>query len=341
MALRPLLQFVEGFTAREALCDLPFNFPKVWVFNAFTGKCTTGATTVRSEDHGPYHGSWQGLLPIEPSVVFTLIILAFHLLKASTASLPRAQPHTVMKFTATRPRDYGDFDGSSRGTTARGGARGPLASGPSELAILHEPKAGPRDLPRSVVKTMSRGGGTFTNRGQDREGGRGPWVVFGQAWGILGLWLRLAPLAWHLTLFVEEFSSIASPLTALTKKKAKFVLSQACEESFQVLKDRITFALVFTLPKGINGFVVYCDLSRVGLGCVLMQNGKVIAYASTQLKTHEKNYITHDLELAAVIFALKIWRHYLYRVHVDVFTDHKILQYVFSQRTRISAKEDG
>ncbi|WMV48389.1 hypothetical protein MTR67_041774 [Solanum verrucosum] len=78
--------------------------------------------------------------------------------------------------------------------------------------------------------------------------------------------------------------------------------------------------------------MVYCDASRVGLGCVLMQNGKVIAYASRQLKVHEKNYPTHDLELAAVVFALKLWRHYLYGVHVDIFTDHKSLQYVLTQK---------
>ncbi|KAH0720060.1 hypothetical protein KY284_005090 [Solanum tuberosum] len=137
-------------------------------------------------------------------------------------------------------------------------------------------------------------------------------------------------LAGYYRRFVEGFSSIASPLTTLTQKKAKFVWLEACEKNFQELKDRLTSASVLTLPEGTNGFVVYCDASRVGLGCVLMQNGKVIAYASRQLKVHEKNYPTHDLELGAVVFALKIWRHYLYGVHVDVFTDHKSLQYVFS-----------
>ena len=78
--------------------------------------------------------------------------------------------------------------------------------------------------------------------------------------------------------------------------------------------------------------MVYCDVSRVGLGCVLIQAGKVIAYASRHLKVHEKNYPTHDLKLATVVFALKLWRNYLYGVHVDVFTDHKSLQYVFTQR---------
>ena len=98
------------------------------------------------------------------------------------------------------------------------------------------------------------------------------------------------------------------------------------------MKTRLTSAPVLTFPDGVDGFVVYCDASRVGLGCVLMQKGKVIAYASRQLKPHEKNYPTHDLELAAVVFTLKIWRHYLYGVHVDVFTNHKSLQYVFTQR---------
>ncbi|WMV19379.1 hypothetical protein MTR67_012764 [Solanum verrucosum] len=130
--------------------------------------------------------------------------------------------------------------------------------------------------------------------------------------------------------FVERFSSIASPLTKLTQKKVKFQWSNDCEKSFAELKVRLTTAPVLTLPEGSDGYVIYCNASRVGLGCVLMQRGKVIAYASRQLKVHEKNYPTHDLELAAVVFALKIWRHYLYGVHVDVFTDHKSLQYVFT-----------
>ncbi|KAH0725172.1 hypothetical protein KY284_001037 [Solanum tuberosum] len=132
--------------------------------------------------------------------------------------------------------------------------------------------------------------------------------------------------------FVEVFSSIASLLTALTQKKVKFIWFEACEKSFQELKDKFTSAPVLTLPEGTDGFVVYCDALKIGLRCVLMKNGKFITYASRQLKIHEKNYPTYDLELVAVVFALKIWRHYLYRVHVDVFTDHKSLQYVFNQK---------
>ena len=113
-------------------------------------------------------------------------------------------------------------------------------------------------------------------------------------------------LAGYYKRFVEGFSFIASLLTKLTQKTVKFQWSEACEKSFQELKKRLTTAPVLTLPEGTQGFVVYCDASRVGLGCVLMQNGKVIAYASRQLKVHEKNYPTHDLELAAVVFSLKI-----------------------------------
>ncbi|WMV08791.1 hypothetical protein MTR67_002176 [Solanum verrucosum] len=89
--------------------------------------------------------------------------------------------------------------------------------------------------------------------------------------------------------FVEVFSSIASPLTDLTQKKVKFIWFEACEKSFQELKDRLTSATVLTLPQGTDGFVAYCDALRMGLRCVLMQNGKVITYASRQLKIHEKN----------------------------------------------------
>ena len=87
---------------------------------------------------------------------------------------------------------------------------------------------------------------------------------------------------------------------------------------------------MLTLPEEGVDCTVYCDASGVGLGGVLMQKGKVIAYASRQLKSHEKNYPTHDLELAAVVFVLKLWRHYLYGVHCEIFTDHRSLQYIFS-----------
>ena len=111
---------------------------------------------------------------------------------------------------------------------------------------------------------------------------------------------------------MEGFSSIASLLTRLTQKMVKFQWSDDYEKSFTELKTRLTTAPVLTLPEGSYGYVIYCDASRVGLGCVLMQRDKVISYASRKLKVHENNYPTHDLELAAVVFALKIWRHYLW-----------------------------
>ena len=121
---------------------------------------------------------------------------------------------------------------------------------------------------------------------------------------------------------MEGLSSIASPLTGLTQKMVKFQWSNDCEKSFAELKTRLTTTLVLTLPEGSDGYVIYCDASRVCLGCVLMQRDKVIARASRQLKVHDKNYPTHDLDLVAMVFSLKIWRHYLYGVHVNMFTDH-------------------
>ncbi|KAL0537248.1 hypothetical protein IC582_026223 [Cucumis melo] len=139
-------------------------------------------------------------------------------------------------------------------------------------------------------------------------------------------------LAGYYRRFVENFSRIATPLTQLTRKGALFVWSKACEDSFQNLKQKLVTAPVLTVPDGSGSFVIYSDASKKGLGCVLMQQGKVVAYASRQLKSHEQNYPTHDLELAAVVFALKIWRHYLYGEKIQIFTDHKSLKYFFTQK---------
>ncbi|KAJ0619192.1 putative nucleotidyltransferase, Ribonuclease H [Helianthus annuus] len=139
-------------------------------------------------------------------------------------------------------------------------------------------------------------------------------------------------LAGYYRRFIEGFSKIAVPLTSLTHKDKPFVWGTAQETAFQTLKHMLCHAPVLTLPDGSDDFVVYCDASNLGLGCVLMQRDKVIAYASRQLKIHEKNYTTHDLELGAVVFALKIWRHYLYGTRCTIFTDHKSLQHIFNQR---------
>jgi hypothetical protein len=106
--------------------------------------------------------------------------------------------------------------------------------------------------------------------------------------------------------FIEGFSKLAKPMTVLLEKNAKFVWSDKCQVNFEELKKRLTTAPVLVLPDLSKNFSIYCDASRLGLGCVLMQEGKVVAYASRQLRKHELNYPTHDLELAAVVHALKI-----------------------------------
>jgi len=139
-------------------------------------------------------------------------------------------------------------------------------------------------------------------------------------------------LAGYYRRFIKGFSTIVIPMTRLTWKEAKWEWTKKCEESFQELKKRLTTTLVLTLPSGTEGLVVYSDASKKGLGCVLMQHGKVIVYASRQLKAHEINYSVYDLELAAVVFALRVWRHYLYRSRVQIFTDHKSLRYLMTQK---------
>ena len=136
-------------------------------------------------------------------------------------------------------------------------------------------------------------------------------------------------LAGYYRRFIDGFSKIMAPLTQLTKKDNPFAWTEQCERSFEELKKGLTNAPVLTIPKTNKPFEVFCDASYNGLGCVLMQNKKVVAYASRQLKVLLRNYPTHDLELAAVVFALKIWRHFLYGVSFNVFSDHKSLKYFF------------
>ncbi|GJU49718.1 reverse transcriptase domain-containing protein [Tanacetum coccineum] len=132
--------------------------------------------------------------------------------------------------------------------------------------------------------------------------------------------------------FIEGFSKIAKLMTELTQKNQNFNWGEEHEEAFQLLKQKLYAAPILTLLKGSEDFVVYCDASIKGLGMALMQRMKVIAYAFRQLKVHEKNYTTHDLELGAIVFALKIWRHYLYSIKCVVFTDHKSLQHILDQK---------
>ncbi|WVZ70575.1 LOW QUALITY PROTEIN: hypothetical protein U9M48_019231 [Paspalum notatum var. saurae] len=136
-------------------------------------------------------------------------------------------------------------------------------------------------------------------------------------------------LAGYYRHFIKDFSKTAKPMTSLTKKNAKYSLN--CEDAFQTLKKLLTSAPVLAQPDITKPFDVYCDASGNGLGCVLMQEGRVIAYASHQLRKHEANYPTHDLELAAVVHALKIWRHYLLGNTCHIYTDHKSLKYILTQ----------
>ncbi|GJS19163.1 putative reverse transcriptase domain-containing protein [Tanacetum coccineum] len=139
------------------------------------------------------------------------------------------------------------------------------------------------------------------------------WIPKVQFLGLAGYYRR----------FIEGFSKIAKSITKLTQKKVKFDWGDKQEAAFQLLKEKLCSAPILALPEGADNFIIYCKASHKGLGVVLMQNKKLIAYESLQLKIHEKNYTTLDLDLGAVVFALEIWRHYLYETKCIVFTDHK------------------
>ena len=132
--------------------------------------------------------------------------------------------------------------------------------------------------------------------------------------------------------FIENFFQLAAPMTRLTWKGVKFAWDDLCEKAFQELKMRLTLAPTLIVPEQGQRYMVYCDASRDGLGCVSMQSRRVVAYGSRKLKNHEQNYPTLDLELAVIVFALKIWRHYLYGEQFIVILDHKSLRYIFTQR---------
>ncbi|GJW24048.1 putative nucleotidyltransferase, ribonuclease H [Tanacetum coccineum] len=139
-------------------------------------------------------------------------------------------------------------------------------------------------------------------------------------------------LAGYYQRFIKDFSKIAKSLTGLTQKNKKYIWGEDQESAFQLLKQKLCEAPILALPEGNDDFVVYCYSSHQGLGAVLMQREKVIAYASRQLKPNGENYTTHDLELGAVMFDLKIWRHYLYGTKCTMFTDHKSLQHILDHK---------
>jgi hypothetical protein len=131
--------------------------------------------------------------------------------------------------------------------------------------------------------------------------------------------------------FIPNFFKISKPITELLKKSIKYVWSKECDEAFQALKKLLTTLPVLVQPDIAKLFDVYCNASGARLGCVLMQEGRVISYSSQQLRCHEEYYPTHDLELAAVVMALRTWRHYLLGNVVHIYTDHKSLKYIFTQ----------
>jgi hypothetical protein len=138
-------------------------------------------------------------------------------------------------------------------------------------------------------------------------------------------------LAGYYRRFIPNFSKIAKPITDLLKKEDNFLWNAKHDEAFQTLKKSLTISPVLAQLDITKSFDVYCDASGTGLGCVLMQEGHLIAYSSRQLCPYEEHYPTPDLELAAMVHALRTWRHYLLGNVAQIFTNHKNLKYFFTQ----------
>lgn len=139
-------------------------------------------------------------------------------------------------------------------------------------------------------------------------------------------------LAGYYRRFVEGLSKIVKPITNLQRKGVKYEWTEECDKAFSELKRLLTSATILRVPDMDKDFTVCTDASKQGLGAVLMQEGGIIAYASRKLKTHEELYAMHDLELTAVVLALKMWRHYLVGRNFVLKSDHQSLQYLFTQR---------
>jgi hypothetical protein len=138
-------------------------------------------------------------------------------------------------------------------------------------------------------------------------------------------------LAGYYQRFIEGFLKMSKPMNELLDKDKKFEWTPACEASFQQLKKRLMTAPILVMPDMEKPFSIHCDAPGQGLGCVLMQDGNMVAYASRQLRKHEAHYPTHDLELADVVHVLKIWRHYLMGKRCELYMNHKSLKYIFTQ----------
>jgi hypothetical protein len=139
-------------------------------------------------------------------------------------------------------------------------------------------------------------------------------------------------LAGYYRRFIPNLSKISKPITELLKKYNKYMWCKGCDDSFNTLRKLLTASPMLEQPDIAKLFDVYCDASGTGLGCVLMQEGQVILYSSRQLRRREENYPTHDLELAAMVMALRTCQHYLLENVVHIYTDHKSLKYIFTQQ---------
>ena len=139
-------------------------------------------------------------------------------------------------------------------------------------------------------------------------------------------------LAGYYRRFVLDFSHLVAPMTFLTRKGISNAWDDACEIAFEELKTRLTSAPILIVPERGIGYAVYCDACQDDLGYALMQEGKVVAYGTRHLNIYERNYSTHDLELAAIVFALNMWRNYLYGEKFEVFLDRQSLKYLFTQK---------
>jgi hypothetical protein len=151
-----------------------------------------------------------------------------------------------------------------------------------------------------------------------------PPTTASEIWSFLGL-------AGYYRRFIKDFSKIAKTMMKLLEKNKAFEWTVECQASFEELRKQLTSAPVLVLPDLTKKFDIYCDASRQGLGCVLMQEGQIVCYASRHLWKHEENYPTHDFELATVVHALKIWKHYLIGHRYKIYSDHKSLKYIFTQ----------
>jgi hypothetical protein len=151
-----------------------------------------------------------------------------------------------------------------------------------------------------------------------------PPTIVSEVWSFLGL-------AGYYRRFIPNFSTVAKPITELLKEENKYVWSEACDEALKHLKKLLTTSLVLAQPNITMLFDVYLDASGTGLGGVLMKEGWVISYYLRQLRCHEEHYPTHDLELAAVVMALRMWHHYLLGNVVHIYMDHKSWKYIFTQ----------